>query len=302
MSELILESHPDLRDPWLVAAFDGWPNAGGVAVQAMHYLRTKLGAAKFADIAPQEFYSFAVLRPLAVIEEGVVKGVRFPLNEFYSWKDPSGRRDLILLSGIEPHRHWRQYLECVYEVIREFRVTRAVSLGATYDRVPHTLEPRISATTNDESLVPELSDLGIHLTNYMGPCSVNTVMLETFKEHHVLSSSLWGHAPHYLQVGNPRVAYFLLQKLLRLIGVEVDMSEIRTASDEFQEMLDRFMVEKPEVREYVRQLEEETSKEGEATAPPPGADHLMREVEEFLKKTQQGPGGEDQRPGPGAGG
>jgi len=297
-----LESHPDLRDPWLVAAFDGWPNAGGVAVQAMHYLRTKLGAAKFADIAPQEFYSFAVLRPLAVIEEGVVKGVRFPLNEFYSWKDPGGHRDLILFSGAEPHRQWRHYLDCVYEVVREFRVARVVSLGATYDRVPHTLDPRISASANDESLVAELTGLGLHLTSYMGPCSIHTVMLEAFKEHHLLSSSLWGHVPHYLQVGNPPVAGFLLQKLLHMIGIEVDLSDIRLASEEFQEMLKRFMAEKPEMREYVRQLEEETVRDGEVSAAPLGADHLMREVEEFLKQIQQGRGGDDQPPSPGAAG
>ncbi|MBI4297164.1 MAG: PAC2 family protein [Chloroflexi bacterium] len=297
MAELQVENWPDLKDPWLVAAFDGWPNAGGVSIQALQYLRDKLGAAKFAQIAPAEFYGFAVLRPITVIKEGLVKGVKFPTNDFYAWKNPAGGRDLILFLGTEPHLRWLQYLDCVFQVISQFQVGRTISLGSTFDKVPHTMEPRLSSSVNDPAIIPEVKALGIGQTDYMGPCSIHTVMQETLKERHVQSLSLWGHVPHYLQVGNPQVTLALLTKLLHLLAVEADLTEIRRSSQEFRDMLNQFMAQKAELQEYVRTLEEEALSERGQEGSPERAERLMREVEDFLRREQHRPEGD----GPGAG-
>lgn len=291
MDSLVIQEYPELKEPYLVLAFDGWPNAGGVAVQAALYLRRKLGASRFASIAAEEFYVFSVLRPFAAIEAGEVKGVRFPSNEFFAWKSPGPGHDLILFLGTEPHLRWQTYLDCLFHIIREFGVARTLSLGATYDQVPHTLEPRISSSTNQPRLLEELRGLNIALTDYMGPCSFHTMMLDACKKLNLESLSLWGHVPHYVQgVGNPKVAHALLQRLTRLLGLSLDLTDIKQAGDQLDEMLSRFMAQKPELREYVRTLEEELR--GTAGALPlEGGDRIVREVEEFLRQEQRRRGG-----------
>ena len=63
---LTLHSQPELRDPALVCAFQGWPDAGEVASGALRYLVRNLGATRFAEIAPEEFYVFTETRPHSI--------------------------------------------------------------------------------------------------------------------------------------------------------------------------------------------------------------------------------------------
>ena len=42
MENLVLYETPELRSPYLVAGFKGWPNAGEVSTRTVGYLRDKL--------------------------------------------------------------------------------------------------------------------------------------------------------------------------------------------------------------------------------------------------------------------
>lgn len=47
----------------MLVAFSGWPAAAEAATRALRYLVRNLGATKFAEIDPEEFYDFTVVRP-----------------------------------------------------------------------------------------------------------------------------------------------------------------------------------------------------------------------------------------------
>jgi hypothetical protein len=64
MQPLIWERRPDgLRAPALVCAFKGWNDAGDAASAALQFVGASLGASRFAQLDPEEFYDFQATRP-----------------------------------------------------------------------------------------------------------------------------------------------------------------------------------------------------------------------------------------------
>ena len=63
MSYFKLLEKPDVPIEYLVMSFAGWPDAGESATASIKYLMRRLGATKFAEIDPEEFYDFSQERP-----------------------------------------------------------------------------------------------------------------------------------------------------------------------------------------------------------------------------------------------
>src|ERR687895_444260 len=130
MDFLSIHSLPELKTPVLVAAFQGWPDAGEVASGAVRYMVRNLAATRFAELSPEEFYVFTEPRPGQ-------RGLRWPSNDFYYWANPSGGRDLLLFLGREPNLRWGAYTSAVLDLAERCGSTLIVTLGGTYDAVSH---------------------------------------------------------------------------------------------------------------------------------------------------------------------
>lgn len=292
MGCLILYHTPSLSNPCLVAGFAGWPNAGEVSTGAVGYLKNKLGARKCGEISPEEFYNFSLARPVAAIQDGFVQGVKFPSNEFFYWKNEQQPRDLILLQGTEPLLHWGKFIDCVLQAAQQFGVRRIYTIGGTYDRVPHTREPRVTAVINKPELQEELWKHGVPTVNYQGPISLHTVLLVTCGHRNIEAIGLWGHTPHYIQaVWNPKVSRAILEKLSQISGIPFDLEELRGAGDYLDQVLNRLMGQNEQLRRYVKKLEEEYERvsPGEAGAVEPAeeSERIIREIEDFLRREQR---------------
>ena len=160
---LIVEEQPELLAPYIIVGLSGWLDAGEVSTGSVDYLRRKLDAHKFAYIEPRGFYIYQVpgygpeqiLRPHARIEEGLVKRVEGPRNEFFFWKSGADH-DLILLSGVEPNLAWPEFAQAVLNVAQQFRAARIYALGGVFDQVPHTRETRLYAVISHPQLKNEI--------------------------------------------------------------------------------------------------------------------------------------------------
>src|SRR3954464_9207079 len=102
MEALQWEDRPKLRAPVLVAAFEGWNDAGDAASGAARYLARAWAARRFATIDPEEFYDFTTTRPQVRLGEGVPRTIDGPLNELSAAALPGRTHDAIVLSGVEP--------------------------------------------------------------------------------------------------------------------------------------------------------------------------------------------------------
>ena len=293
VEHLIIDDEPELRDPTLIAAFAGWPDAGEVASGSMRYLLRKLRAKKFASIEPEIFYNFTDVRPQTTLVRPGQREIRWPSNEFHYWRGNDGM-DLVLFLGREPNLRWKTYVSTFLALADQCGVQRLITLGGTFDSVPHTGEPRVSGAAMGRALQSALETLSVRSSSYQGPTSIHSAVLDACQRKGLAAGSLWGHAPHYLQAApNVKVCYGMLQKLAALLDLPLDLEEMRGASHALELRVERLLADNTELREYVRQLEasEATRAEGRPAAPTepveiPSAEVVVQELEEFLRQEQ----------------
>lgn len=281
LENFILYKEPQINNPYLIIGFKGWPDAGKVASGAINYLKNKLKAEKFAEIKAEEFYVFTSSRPLTKIKEGKVQELEFPSNQFFFWKNESSTPDLILLIGTEPDLKWNKYVKLLMEVIRKFMVKKIFTFGGVYANIPYSKEV-ITIVTNikDPHLKEILRKYEMETGEYQGPAGIHTLLLTECTRKGIDILSLWGNAPSYIGgIWNLKVSYALLKKFLKILNLKVDLEDLKKKSEELNKQIDKIIEQKPELKEYVKKLEEEYE-----LKRPPHQDELIKEIENFLKK------------------
>jgi hypothetical protein len=80
----------------------------------------------------------------------------------------------------------------------------------------------------------------------------------------------------------------LVRKLTELMEIEIDLTELIKAGEYLQDMLNRLLADSEELQLYIKKLEEQYEIEGIGPREPsPGADRIIREVEDFLRNQRQ---------------
>ncbi|MBM4276820.1 MAG: PAC2 family protein [Deltaproteobacteria bacterium] len=288
MDEIIYHEIPSLNQPYLIAGFEGWPNAAEVSSFSLQHLVETLKAKRFASIPMENLYEMSSNRPAAIIKDGRLMELNFPGNHFYYSKDPSGK-DLILFSGIEPHLGWDIFTDLFLDLAQRFAVHQLFTLGGTYDYIPHTRPTVVSAVFNQEGLKDEIIEAGLNLTEYVGPISIHTFLLEAAGKRGLKAVSLWGHTPQYLQARNIKVVYGVLKKLNDLMRTEMDLSMLESASDYFDQQVNELVNQDPKLREMISNLEEAYQKSGRPS--PFGKREESKEdkvvyIQAFLKRQE----------------
>ena len=255
MEEILYLETPNLNKPILIIGFEGWPNAAEVSSAALQYLVDRLRAKKFASIPVEGFHELSVSRPLAIIKEGRLIEIKFPGDHFYYARDFCSK-DFILFQGVEPHLRWNLFVDLLFNLVKEFDVSQIFTLGGTYDYIPHTYPPLVSAVVSHEDLREKVIRAGLGLTEYSGPISIHTFILESARKRGLKAMSLWGHAPHYLQTRNIRVIHAVLKSLFFMTGMEVDLCELEKASDFFNQQVKHLVEQDPKLQEIIGKLEE----------------------------------------------
>jgi proteasome assembly chaperone (PAC2) family protein len=296
VSDIVYHESVRLRSPRLVLAFGGWPDAAQVATRAASLLQEGLGATRFAEILADDFYDFTEARPTVVIRDGRIQGLSYPENDFYFWRNPGEGSDLIVFVGTEPQLQWRRYVGAVLDLASAQGVTAIFALGGLYDNVPHTRPPRLSSVCESTALRERLAAIGVIFSDYEGPSSMHTALLAECRNRRLPAASLWGHAPSYAQLSwNPAVTVSLLDALGRLLDVQIDLDEVRSAATYLGKALDQLAAQDPEVSEMLAKLEasygpEETRRPSE---PPAVSEKILHEVEEILRRHENGGSDDD---------
>jgi proteasome assembly chaperone (PAC2) family protein len=290
MSHLRWQHRPELDRPVLLAAFEGWNDAGESATTALRFLGRTLGARRVLTIDPEDYYDFTVARPHVRLEDGMTRRLDWPEPVLETARTPNGR-DLLLLTGIEPALKWRTFTEEIVGVVRELGVEMAFTLGALLADVPHTRPARVTGTASDPAMVAEL---GFTRSRYEGPTGILGVLADGFATAGVRSASLWATTPHYLrETPSPKAALALVERVSELLAFGVDTTELQIATAAYERQVDDMLDGEDDVADYVRHLEEDatdddTGDEVEAfELPSPEA--LAAEVERFLRD-QRGSG------------
>lgn len=289
MSHLRLEAIPYLRSPVLIAAFLGWNDAAQAATSAVRYLISHYGAQKFADLDPEEFYVFSEARPRVSLDAEGQRHITWPTNEFSFAELPGHPHDLVFFLGIEPHLRWRAYMDAFIDLARRCGVTTVIMLGALVADVPHSRPVPLTGSSHDLDLRQRLRELHVNPSRYEGPTGIIGTLGDACRRAALPAASIWGNVPHYISATpNPKVTYALLERLSRLIQLELDLSNLARAATQFDAQVTEAVRRTPTVASYVRELERRYSAEGEQTETPPSelpsAESLIQDLEQFLRR------------------
>ena len=266
---------PELRDPILIAAFEGWGDAGDAATTAARHLRDRLGGETFANIDPEPFYDFATTRPFVRLE-GDERQIDWPANDFAAVHVPTSNHDLIVLTGIEPHLKWRTFTEQILAVIDEFNVRLVVSLGALIADVVHSRPATVYSSGYDAELNERLD---LEPSTYEGPTGIVGVLHDALRTHGIGSVSLWGTIPGYVpNATSPKAALALVERVSQLLDLSVPTTALEIGAAAYERQISELVEDNDETRAYVAQLEETY----DSMRPESGA-ALIEELEEYLR-------------------
>jgi proteasome assembly chaperone (PAC2) family protein len=295
MDYLRIDHLPALRAPTLIAAFAGWNDAAEVATGVVNHLVSAWTAAEFASIDPEEFYDFTQVRPQVRMVSPYERRIDWPANTLYGYQDPAGRRDAILLVGVEPQFRWRAFTSGILDVAQQLGVSSVVCIGGLLAEVVHSRPPRISGSGTTPELLARVRDLGIEGSRYEGPTGIVGVLQDACRRSKIPAASLWGQVPHYLSsTNNPQVMLALLDHLNRLLDLNLDLGPQELEARRFTVQVDAALTRDPDAASYVRRLEQQADPEedeaGPDEAPPPDGGSLpsgeavVRELEDFLRR------------------
>lgn len=288
---------PQLRDPVLIAAFEGWNDASEVATFALRYLADQWSVRKMAEIDAEEFYVFTETRPYVRITGHLQRRIEWPGNEFYYHIDRNGKRDLVLLIGVEPQLKWRTFADVIASFCQRHSINTVVTVGGLVGDVPHTLPATLTGNARPDWLARRLRRLGVASTRYEGPTGILGVLSAACARRRMATASIWGQVPEYLSASpNPRVSLAIIERLRDLLGFSVDLSEAKQLVAEFDRQVTEILAENPELQAYVQELEEQEQAERREEEQPkqmgeeplPSGEEIVREVEAFLRRRHRG--------------
>ena len=167
------ESWPELRDPVLVAAFEGWNDAGDAATGAIEFLELAWDAGPLTELDPDDYYDFQVNRPTVSLVDGVTRRISWPTTRLSVCRPDGADFDLVLVRGIEPNMRWRSFCDELLAIVRDLGVRTVVTLGALLSDSPHTRPTPVTGTSYDAE---SAARYGLERSRYEGPTGIVGVL------------------------------------------------------------------------------------------------------------------------------
>jgi hypothetical protein len=286
MEALRWQSKPKLRQPMMVAAFEGWTDAGGSASGAASYLATRWGGQEFADIDAEEFYDFTALRPQVRLLGDSSREIVWPRNRFLSASLP-GSRDIVIMIGTEPHLRWRTFSACVTTVASELGVDQVFTLGAMLADVAHTRPVPVRGSSADSRLAVQL---GLRRPQYQGPTGIVGVLQDAFGDISIPVGSLMAQVPHYIPgTPSPKATLAIVDRVCDLLATHVPTEDLHRAAATYVKQVDEVVAADDEMAGYVHELERRADEAASsdplgALGDLPSGDALAAQLEQFLRE------------------
>ncbi len=280
-----LDGVPELVDPVLVAAFEGWNDAADAATGAVDHLEEVWGATPFAALDPEDYYDFQVNRPMVSLGEDGGRRLSWPSTRLSFARVPGSKRDIVLVRGIEPNIRWRSFTAELLGYCHDLGVEMVVTLGALLADCPHTRPIPVTGTASDPAVA---GSLGLEQSRYEGPTGIVGVLQDACTNAGIPAVSVWAAVPHYVaQPPCPKATVALLRRVEDLLDIPVPLGELPEDSRAWQRGVDELASEDSEVADYVRSLEQAKDT---AELPEASGDAIAKEFERYLRRRDGGPG------------
>ncbi|MHB1431925.1 MAG: PAC2 family protein [Streptosporangiaceae bacterium] len=263
----------------VIAAFEGWNDAGEAASAAVAHLSTAWDASPVGEIDPEDYYDFQVTRPVVDITDGRARRLTWPTTRLALARPPAVGRDLILVHGIEPNMRWRRFCGELVDGFTSLGAELVILVGALLADSPHTRPVPVTVAASDDKLAAALQ---IEPNDYQGPTGIVGVLQDACASAGIPAVSLWAAVPHYVaQPPSPKATLALLRGIEDVLDAPMPLADLPDEARAWERGVDELAQQDAEVAEYVRSLEEAK----DATdLPEASGDAIAREFERYLRR------------------
>jgi proteasome assembly chaperone (PAC2) family protein len=293
-------SEPVLENPVMIASWSGIGNIGLVAADT---LRVQLGAEKFAEIDPWDFF----YPKRVVIRDSILQSLEFPGSVFYF--NRLSRRDVItFISEEQPNDGNRPFAEgkkaremasLVVDVAQKFGCKRLYSCGAAVSLSHHALKPRVWIATSSQTLNHEMT--GFNNTVLMGKgqgrgeggtiTGLNGLILGIAKKRGIEVICLMGEVPDYLSTAPlpyPNASKSLVELICTVLGTSVDYGSLNEMAVHVDNIISGIYDKLPlEVRERVERRKAVAQEKADTITEEEGK-WMKAHIEDLFKKGNKG--------------
>jgi len=217
--------------PWFVAV---WPGMGNVAANAGVYLLAKLGMHVIGELDPSGLFDVDEVSVTA----GRIQPPRRPRNRFFAWKDPQGKRDLIVFLGeAQPASGKYDFARQLIGLARGFGAVRLFTFAAMATEMEPGRPSRVFGATTDGSLLEELKRHDLEPLDGGNIGGLNGILPAVAAENGLAGTCLLGEMPHvFAHLPYPKASLAILETFHKLGGPEIDLSDLakqaRSVDDE----------------------------------------------------------------------
>ena len=271
------------RQTVMIAAFEGWNDAGSAATAALQHLHEVWGAEDVDELDPEEYHDFQVNRPVVTTDDDGLREITWPTTTIASAVLSPGGRRVVLVHGIEPSMRWRTFCRELLDIAEREGVTTVVTIGALLADVPHTRPIPMTATSESVGLQAVLD---VEPSTYEGPTGIVGVLQHAAAERGLQSVSLWAAVPHYVaHPPSPKATLAILARVEELLSEPIPLGDLPEDAEAWQHGVDELAAEDAEIAEYVQQLEEAKDT---AELPEASGEAIAREFERYLRRRDRG--------------
>ncbi len=270
----------------LVAAFDGWNDAGEAASASVAQLRESGAYEPVFSVDPELYFDYQYTRPHVVIDGEGHRVLRWPEATIHRPVTRARGTQLWLLTGVEPARAWQAFAGELVDVALREDITGFVALGSMMSDVPHTRPISIFGGSDNEEL---RAKLGLERSLYEGPVGILSVLTHAAGAAGIPAASLWASVPHYVagHTPSPKATLALLDRLEDLTGAPVPRGDLARDAATWEASIDAAAADDEEMTEYIRQLERTRDT---WDSPQATGDAIAQEFERYLRLGGDGPG------------
>lgn len=276
------EGGQSLRSPVMIAAFEGWNDAGDAATAAVEQLALAWDSTPLAEVDPEDYYDFQVARPETRLVDGVTRRIEWPSTRVSQVRLPpeSAAHDVLLVRGIEPNYRWRTFCQELVELADRFGVSQVICLGALLADVPHTRPVQVSGSAPDPTTAARF---GLATSTYEGPTGITGVLTDACVQHGIPALSFWAAVPHYVAQGpHPKATVALLNRIEEVLDVAAPLGALPEQAEEWEAEVSDIAAQDDDITAYIATLEEST--EDEVPLRPASGDALAAEFERYLRR------------------
>lgn len=268
-----------LASPAVIAAFEGWNDAGEAASATVSHLTSVWDAKAIGEIDPEDYYDFQVTRPVLDVTDGRTRKLTWPTTRLLRARPTGIERDIVLVQGIEPNMRWRGFCRELVDGFTEVGAELVVIVGALLADSPHTRPVPVTVAASDEKMA---ATLHIEPVDYQGPTGIVGVLQDACTARGIPAVSLWAAVPHYVaQPPSPKATLSLLRGVEDVLDAPMPLGDLPDEARAWERGVDELAEQDAEVAEYVRALEEAK----DATdLPEASGDAIAKEFERYLRR------------------